>query len=80
MNWHITDKIQWQLSNTLYPSTTHGGEYRNVTTTKISVDMAEILADGIFWEFRLNNEYVSNPQDRDTHNHLHFMSSFKYRF
>jgi len=77
MNWKMSKQQSLAVTNMLYPSLKHGGEFRNVTTFDWIIDLDKELGMGL--KLGVNNEHESDREDGLDKNDFKYTSAFIWR-
>lgn len=78
VKWKIADNQTLSASNTLIPSFSHLGEYRN--TSSLEWKLAVDKDSGMSVKLGLENEYESEPEGDDRHNDLKYYGAIVWDF
>ncbi|MEM1211785.1 MAG: DUF481 domain-containing protein [Planctomycetota bacterium] len=76
--WRISESQEFTFANTLLPSLSDGGEYRNLTSLAYSI--AVDTANGVSLKFGIENEYDSDPAAGDDQNDLKYFGAVVLTF
>ncbi|MEM6391761.1 MAG: DUF481 domain-containing protein [Planctomycetota bacterium] len=76
--YRISDSQEFTFSNTLLPSLSEGGEYRNLTSLAYSIALD--TAKGMSLKFGIENEYDSDPAPGDEQNDIKYFGALVLSF